>query len=345
LEKELEDLQAEVLEWMKAGSREVVRDRSRSPDERMRQPIAPSAGRHGAASGSKGAGSKGAAGGSKGAAGGSKGARCPWYAGKSTLHCSFSDACPECCSDPVSARMQHQQKQPQPEKKTPNPRRSKTLKNMGLKKQRKPQPRKKTPKPPRSKTLKNMGLKKPKAPVSPETEAAANKLLKAEGLLEEIQEQPDNPKQPENAKPLSDGGQAAGDTTEDDEDDARTEDDEDKSEHEDDEGLDSEDPYEDECGWSQSTRKKPCWNEQEGWHESVADQFEHWQQNTENDWSFLDLSALSDEAKNKLKTCTVGHFVLTLVDEVGRWCNEDMMDMQSWSANFAALFEPQSPGY
>jgi hypothetical protein len=270
LNKELEKLEAEVLEWFEAGSREVVRDRSRSPDERKRQPIAPSAGRHGAASGSKGAG------GSNGAAGGSQRAPCPLYAGKSNLPCAFSLACPECCADPESARMQHQQKQPQPKKK------------------------------------------KPKAPLSAQVVAAADSVV---SFIRQ--------------KEIDDA------STEDDEDDARTEDDEDESEHEDDEGLDSEDHYADECGWSLETREKPCWNEQEGWHKSVEELFEHWKHR----WPFLELSQLSEEAQNKLKSCTVGHLVLTLADEVSRWCDEDLTDMQSYSANFAALLEPLSPDY
>jgi hypothetical protein len=288
LKKEIKKLEAEVLEWIEAGSREVVRDRSRSPDERMRQPIAPSADK-------------------QGAAGGSQRARCPWWTGKSTLPCAFSLACPKCCADPESARMQHQQKKPQPKKKKPPP---------------------------------NTAVES-KAPLSAQVVEAAASVLSYIRQQEILAEQ----EREKNAKPLTDGGQAAGDTTEDDEDDARTEDDEDVSEHEDDEGLDSEDHYADECGWSQSTREKLCWNEQEGWHESVAEQFEYWKHDKDNDWSFLELSQLSEEAQNKLKTCTVGHFVLTLVDEVRRWCNEDLTDMQSWSANFTGLFGPLSPNY
>jgi hypothetical protein len=104
---------------------------------------------------------------------------------------------------------------------------------------------------------------------------------------------------------------------------------------EDDEDVHSDDDRADKCGLSESTRENKCFSE-ESWEEYVKDKFRDWK----NDfWDFLDLSALSEEAQNKLKTCTLGVFSQTIVPNVDLWWKEDAKDMKKWSDRLAQEFK------
>ena len=93
--------------------------------------------------------------------------------------------------------------------------------------------------------------------------------------------------------------------------------------------------HEDECGLSASEQKKPCWNTQTGWHNSVIERFEDWGR---DNYPFLFLSKLSQIAQARLKTCTLGHFI-TVAHDVDLWHIPSITSNAEFSVRLAERLE------
>jgi hypothetical protein len=153
-------------------------------------------------------------------------------------------------------------------------------------------------------------IKRDKAPLSAETAKAVDKLL------QHIQQsESSGQEQLSKTSTKSEKAKAEDDATEDDED------------------FDSESGHEDECGMTASEQEKPCWiEEMKCWETYVADKFDDWRA---DNYSFLYLSDLSQIAQHRLKTCTLGHFALTIAPNVDLWYVDAVKDMEEWSKRLA----------
>ena len=76
-----------------------------------------------------------------------------------------------------------------------------------------------------------------------------------------------------------------------------------------------------------------CWNEK-GWEEVVTDHFGSW--NNRFGWECVHINHLLEEARERLKRCTLAEFS-QVVSRVDKW-EEDFDSMHAWSAKFAAEF-------
>jgi hypothetical protein len=93
---------------------------------------------------------------------------------------------------------------------------------------------------------------------------------------------------------------------------------------------------EDECGLTAKEQAKPCWCKALAcWETLVDEKFEEWR---DESYPFLSLSALSDTAQYRLKSCTLGRF-LTFAGDVDHWHVESVQSMEEWSKRLAEFLE------
>jgi hypothetical protein len=93
---------------------------------------------------------------------------------------------------------------------------------------------------------------------------------------------------------------------------------------------------EDECGLTAKEQAKPCWCKALAcWETLVDEKFEEWR---DESYPFLSLSALSDTAQYRLKSCTLGRF-LTFAGDVDHWNVESVQSMEEWSKRLAEFLE------
>jgi len=115
------------------------------------------------------------------------------------------------------------------------------------------------------------------------------------------------------------------------------------SDAENDSGEDSTDvDWEETTGMGTSQKNDPCWNSSlMCWESYVFDTFHDWREN----WDFLDLSDLSDEAKEHLKKCTLATFVDKVQYWIDSYWNVDHrgpQNMVQWSTDLVDLFVPKA---